>query len=44
MRLIVYDVEVLAFDWIVVFKDVETGTHTVIHNDKIGRASCRERV
>jgi len=33
MRLIVYDCEVFAHDWIVVFKDVETGQYTVIHND-----------
>lgn len=33
MRLIIYDVEVFAYDWIVVFKDKETGTYTVIHND-----------
>lgn len=40
MRLIVYDVEVFAFDWIVVFKDVETGTHTVIHNDSEALREC----
>ena len=33
MRLIIYDVEVFAYDWIVVFKDKETGAYTVIHND-----------
>lgn len=33
MRLIIYDCEVFAHDWIVVFKDVETGQYTVIHND-----------
>ena len=33
MRLIVYDCEVFAHDWLVVFKDIETGQYTVIHND-----------
>lgn len=40
MKLIVYDVEVFKFDWIVVFKDVETGTHTVIHNDSEALREC----
>lgn len=40
MRLIVYDVEVFAYDWIVVFKDVETGVHTVIHNDSEALREC----
>ena len=33
MRIITYDCEVFAYDWVVVFKDKETGTYTVIHND-----------
>ena len=33
MRIITYDCEVFAYNWIVVFKDKETGTYTVIHND-----------
>ena len=33
MRIITYDAEVFAFDWIVVFKDLSTGAYTVIHND-----------
>ena len=33
MRLITYDFEVFAHDWLVVFKDKETGQYTVIHND-----------
>ena len=33
MKIITYDVECFKYDWIVVFKDKETGTYTVIHND-----------
>lgn len=33
MKLITYDCEVFAYDWIVVFKDEEIGAYTVIHND-----------
>ena len=33
MRIITYDVECFKYDWIVVFKDKETGDYTVIHND-----------
>lgn len=33
MRIITYDVECFKYDWIVVFKDKETGTYAVIHND-----------
>ena len=40
MKLIVYDVEVFRFDWIVVFKDVETGIHTVVHNDSEALREC----
>ena len=34
MRLVTYDFEVFSYDWLVVFKDKETGQYTVIHNDK----------
>lgn len=40
MRLLVYDCEVFAYDWIVVFKDVETGVHTVVHNDSDALNEC----
>lgn len=40
MRLVTYDFEVFAFDWIVVFKDKETGTYTVIHNDNEAFIEC----
>lgn len=33
MRLITYDCEVFAYDWLVVLKDKETGTYTCIWND-----------
>ena len=33
MRLIVYDVEVFCKDWLVIFKDIETGKYTAVHND-----------
>ena len=33
MRLITYDCEVFAHDWLVVFKDTETGGYTAIWND-----------
>lgn len=33
MRIITYDCEVFSYDWLVVFKDKETGAYTVIHND-----------
>lgn len=33
MRIITYDFEVFAYDWLVVFKDKETGQYTIIHND-----------
>ncbi len=35
MRWYTYDTEVFAHDFIVVFKDKETGEHTVFHNDNI---------
>lgn len=36
MEIIVYDIEVFAFDWIVVFLDVKTGQYSVFHNDNDG--------
>ena len=36
MRWFTYDVEVFAHDWIVVFKDKETGEYAVFHNDYEG--------
>lgn len=33
MRIITYDVECFKYDWVVVFKDKESGTYTAIHND-----------
>lgn len=33
MKIIVYDIEVFAYDWIVVFLDVSTGVYSVFHND-----------
>ena len=36
MRWYTYDTEVFAHDFIVVFKDKETGTHYVFHNDNLG--------
>ena len=33
MRLISYDCEVFAYDWLVTFKDKETGQRTRIWND-----------
>ena len=33
MRLVVYDCEVFKYDWLVVFKDHESGQYTIIHND-----------
>ena len=40
MRLIVYDCEVFKEDWIVVFKDHETGQYTVVHNDNEALKAC----
>ena len=40
MRLVTYDCEVFAHDWIVVFKDYETKHFTVIHNDNDALRSC----
>jgi hypothetical protein len=40
MRLVTYDCEVFAHDWIVVFKDYETKHFTVIHNDNAALRAC----
>ena len=40
MRLVTYDCEVFAHDWIVVFKDYETKHFTVIHNDNAALMAC----
>lgn len=40
MRLIVYDCEVFKHDWLVVFKDHESGQYTVIHNDNEALKEC----
>ena len=41
MRLMTYDCEVFRDDWLVVFKEKETGSYTVIHNDN---DSLKERI
>ena len=40
MKLIVYDVEVFCEDWLVIFKDIETGRYTVVHNDNEELRQC----
>lgn len=40
MKLLIYDVEVFKYDWIVVFKDAESCLHTVIHNDNEALREC----
>ena len=40
LRLIVYDCEVFCEDWLVIFKDIETGQYTVIHNDTEEMKQC----
>lgn len=35
MQIHVFDIEVFAYDWIVVFLDISTGEYTVIHNDNV---------
>ena len=40
MRLVTYDCEVFAHDWIVVFKDYETKHFSVIHNDNAALQAC----
>lgn len=40
MRIITYDFEVTAYDWLLVMKDFETGTFTCIHNDNEAVKAC----
>ena len=40
MSIITYDFEVFSHDWIVVFKDKETETYTVVHNDNEALREC----
>ena len=40
MRLVTYDCEVFKYDWLVVFKDHETGIYTVVHNDNEDLKAC----
>ena len=40
MRIATYDCEVFAYDFLVVFKDKETGTYTSIWNDNEAIAAC----
>lgn len=40
MRLIVYDAEVFCEDWLVIFKDIETGKYTCVHNDNEELKEC----
>lgn len=40
MRIITYDCEVFAYDWLVVFKDKETGMRTRIWNDNEALREC----
>ena len=40
MRLIVYDVEVFCEDWLVIFKDIETGKYTCVQNDNEELKEC----
>jgi hypothetical protein len=40
MKMIIYDVEVFAHDWLVVFKDHESGRFTSIHNDNEALREC----
>ena len=32
-KIIVFDIEVFAYDWVVVFLDISNGRYTVVHND-----------
>ena len=40
MRLVTYDCEVFAHDWLVVFKDKQSGKYTCIWNDNEALADC----
>ena len=43
MKIIVYDIEVFAHDWIVVFLDTSTGAWSVYHNDNAGVRAYMEQ-
>lgn len=36
MQIYVYDIEVFAYDWVVVFLDITTGKYVIYHNDNNG--------
>ena len=40
MRLVTFDCEVFAYDWLVIFKDKETGRYTMVHNDNEELREC----
>ena len=40
MRLVTFDCEVFAYDWLVVFKDKESGRYTVVHNNNEELKQC----
>ena len=40
MRLVTYDFECFKHDWLVVFKDKESGIYTIIHNDPLQFQQC----
>lgn len=40
MQMIIYDTEVFAHDWIVVFKNKKSGQYTVVHNDNEAVREC----
>ena len=40
MKMVVYDVEVFAHDWLVIFKDIESGHYTCVHNDNEELKEC----
>ena len=40
MKLVTYDVEVFCEDWLVIFKDIETGKYTCVHNDNEELKEC----
>ena len=43
MRISVYDIEVFAYDWIVIFLDTATGEWAVFHNDNAGVREYMQR-
>ena len=40
MRLVTYDCEVFAHDWLVTFKDKESGEYTLVWNDNDALTAC----